>query len=84
MKCQKVYCKKCINNWKKKNSKCPSNCNPPNYQDCLGKKDILSILNFKCKKCGQPINYFDVKKHHKEEFDDKMLIFPKIIDFLNN
>jgi hypothetical protein len=64
MKCQKVYCKKCIEKWKKKNSKCPSNCNPPNYQDCLGKKDILSILSFKCKKCGQSINYFDAKKHH--------------------
>lgn len=64
MKCQKVYCKMCIDNWSKKRVECPSNCNPPDYQPCLVKKDILSILNFKCKGCGTQTNYYDAKKHH--------------------
>ena len=64
MKCQKVYCKKCVDNWRKKNVECPNKCNPPDYQPCLVKKDILSILNFKCKGCGTQTNYYDAKKHH--------------------
>ena len=28
------------------------------------KKDILSILNFKCKGCGTQTNYYDANKHH--------------------
>ena len=65
MKCQKVFCKKCIDDWRKKNEKCPNpNCKSPNYQVCIGKKEILSILKFKCLKCGSQILYFDAKNHH--------------------
>ena len=64
MNCQKVYCKKCIDNWSKSNKKCPNNCEKPNYQECLGKKDILSKLKFKCSKCAGEIDYDDAERHH--------------------
>ena len=63
MRCQNVYCKNCTNDWLKKDNKCPNRCNDPNYKKCIGKNDILSKLRFKCKKCGQIVNYNDCNKH---------------------
>ena len=45
MKCQKVYCKKCIDEWKNKDDKCPNKCENPNYQKSLEKNNILCKLN---------------------------------------
>ena len=65
MECQKVFCKKCIEGWSKKNKNCPNDiCKSPKYQVCIGKKEILTILKFKCLKCGEQIGYFDAKNHH--------------------
>jgi len=73
MKCQKVFCKKCIENWKKKSEKCPNvNCNSPSYKECIGKKEILSILKFKCSRCGALIEYFEAKDHHDMCFPEKI------------
>ena len=60
-KCQKVYCKKCIDNLDKKSKKCHNS----NFQKCLIKKDILSKLKFKCQVCEDEIDYYDVVKHYK-------------------
>ena len=65
MTCQKVYCKKCIDNWSKNNQKCPNNCDKPDYQKCLGKNDILSKLKFICVGCKEEIGYDNAEKHHK-------------------
>ena len=72
MKCQKVYCRKCIEKWSKNNYQCPNNCNPPHYQNCIGKKEILFALKFKCKRCGNPINYNEAKTHHNICYPEKI------------
>ena len=63
MKCQNVFCKRCINDWTKKDEKCPNRCTEPNYQRCLGKNEILSKLKFKCETCGNNYNYEEAQKH---------------------
>lgn len=64
MKCQKNYCKKCIDNWNEKNKNCPEGCNVPNYQNSIGKNDILSQLKFRCVGCSKEILYDEAQKHH--------------------
>ena len=63
MNCQNVYCKKCIDDWSKKNNKCPNRCKNPKYKKSIEKCNTLSKLKFKCEKCGKEIKYDDVKKH---------------------
>ena len=38
MNCQNVYCRKCIEEWSKRNNKCPNRCDNPNYKRSLEKK----------------------------------------------
>ena len=64
MKCQNVYCKKCIDQWKEKDNKCLNRCENPNYQRSLGKKDILSKLKFKCLNCENEIEYEKIQTHY--------------------
>ncbi len=63
MKCKNVYCERCINNWSKKNNKCPNRCENPNYQICFSISKTLSKLNFNCKNCKKIINYNEMEKH---------------------
>ncbi len=72
MKCQKVYCKKCIDNLPQKELKCPNNCSQPNYQKSLGKNEILTKLHFKCEECGNLIKYDEAQKHHNSCSPDKI------------
>ena len=65
MKCQKIYCKKCINNLDLDNKKCPNNCIEPFFENCLGISEILSKLKFKCEKCEKQIEYNDAQNHYK-------------------
>lgn len=66
MKCQKTYCKKCIDDWKTKNDKCPNNCEKPNYDRSLEKNNLLSKIKFRCRKCFEEIFYDKVEKHIEE------------------
>ena len=65
MKCQTVYCKKCIDNWNEKNKNCPNNDDEPTYQDCKGRNDILSKVKFSCVGCRKEILYNEAEKHHE-------------------
>ena len=69
MKCQKIYCKKCINSLTSNNQKCPNGCLNPFFENCLGIIEILSKLKFKCKKCEKQIEYKEVQEHY--EFHSK-------------
>ena len=71
IKCQNVYCKKCADDWSKKSEKCPNRCDNPDYQKSIGKKDILSKLKFKCKKCGNTFQYENIEKHYNTCSSDK-------------
>ena len=73
MKCQKNYCKKCIDNWSEKCKKCPEGCNDPDYQNSIGKNDILSQLKFRCIGCDKEILYDEAQKHHETCCRDKNL-----------
>ena len=64
-KCQIVFCKSCISKLDNKGEKCPNNCTDPNYQNSIGKNEILSKLKFNCKKCSSIIPYDNVKNHQK-------------------
>ncbi len=64
MKCQNVFCKKCIDKYKENNSKCPKGCDDPEYQNCIGKNEILSKLKFRCVGCDKSIPYEEAEKHH--------------------
>ena len=61
--CQNIYCKKCIEDWIKKNKQCPSRCINPNYQKSLVKSELLSKIKYKCNECGKKLNYDSVKNH---------------------
>ena len=64
MKCKNVYCKQCIKDWSKHNTKCPNRCENPEYQNCKDLSQLLSKLNFNCKKCNNIINYNEMEKHY--------------------
>lgn len=65
MNCQNVYCQKCVDEWSKKDNKCPNRCENPNYKKSIEKNNILSKLKFKCEKCGEEIFYDNVGKHRE-------------------
>ena len=69
MVCQKVYCKKCIDDPNNKDKKCT--CEGANYQKCIGKNDILSALKFTCVGCSKEIKYDEAQKHHDSCCPDK-------------
>ena len=39
MGCQNVFCKKCIDEWLKKDERCPSRCKNQNYQKSIEKNN---------------------------------------------
>ena len=47
----------------KKEKKCPNKCKKPKYVECVDKKVILSLLQFRCQNCKEEIKYNDVQKH---------------------
>ena len=64
VKCQKIYCKRCIDFWKKINVQCPNNCRFQIYQKSTRRNNMLSSLKIKCVGCNSPIKYFEAKEHH--------------------
>ena len=75
MKCQNVFCKRCIDNRPNKDEKCPKNCENPNYQKSIVKNEILSKLKFKCIGCGNEIMYDNCEKHHSSCCPNKSINF---------
>ena len=63
MKCQNTYCKKCAEDWGKRDNKCPNRCENPNYQESIGKNEILSKLKFKCQNCDLEVDYNKALNH---------------------
>ena len=64
IKCQKVYCKRCIDIRTNNNEKCLNGCIEQDYEKYLLKNDILSKLKFKCLRCEQEIEYSNVQSHY--------------------
>ena len=74
MNCQNVYCKACIDDWKKKSIKCPNRCENPNYNKSISTSEMLSKLKFICNKCDNVINYDDMKNHSLTDCSKKKKI----------
>ena len=69
-KCNKCFCKICINNCKNSKTVCPFRCENPTYSDNKFVKNVLAILKFKCKNgCKTIIDYEDLEKHYGEDCD---------------
>ena len=69
-KCNKCFCKSCIDIYRDSEIKCPFRCVNPLYLENKFVNNVLSILKFKCKNnCGKIINYDDLEKHYEEECD---------------
>ena len=65
LNCQNNYCKKCIEDWKKKSTSCPNRCENPIYKNVIGKNRLISKFKFKCiKGCGEEILFDDIQKHY--------------------
>lgn len=79
--CQQNYCKVCIDEWKKKENKCPNNCNKPDYAKSVDKPGILAMLTFLCRNCKEEIKYNDVESHLKSGCK-KVKNPTKLIDFI--
>ena len=63
-KCQKVYCKRCIDKLDEHEKKCPNNCELPEFKISLDKNEILSKLKFICLGCEIEIPYNEAEMHH--------------------
>ena len=65
LNCQNYYCKKCIEDWKKKSPTCPNKCEEPIFKNVIEKNRLIIKMKFKCiKGCGAEILFDDIKKHY--------------------
>ena len=64
LKCQKVFCKNCIDKWNENDKNCPNNCQNPDYEKCNAKNEILSHFRFICVGCEGEIKYDEAENHH--------------------
>ena len=69
-KCNKCFCKMCIDNYANSKSICPFRCDNPLYNPNKFVENVLAILQFKCKNgCDKIIKYEELKKHYQEDCD---------------
>ena len=68
LECQNNFCKKCIEDWKKKDESCPNKCSAPVFKDVIGKNNVITKCKFKCiKGCGEEIKFEDIKNHYNSD-----------------
>lgn len=68
--CQNLFCKKCIDQWKRSSNKCPMRCNQPYLKLQDTPKNTMNLINkikLKCLKfadgCTEAISYENFFKH---------------------
>ena len=63
--CQNVYCKNCIEDWKKKGGGCPNHCEDAVFKDVIERNNNITKFKFKCiKGCGEEIPFKEIKNHY--------------------
>lgn len=70
-KCQNHYCRKCINEWKKKSNSCPVRCPSAVYEDAhILMRYILGETKFKCENfefgCSVAVAHKHIESHQRE------------------
>lgn len=61
-KCQKTFCKKCLNEVDKENHQCEN----PEYMESINANNLLLNLKYLCKNCKKEIRKGDIEAHLKE------------------
>lgn len=61
--CQVNYCKNCIEDWSKDHSRCPQDCEIPNYIKNIDKESIISNLKYRCNNCQEEVKYSQIESH---------------------
>ena len=61
-KCQKNYCKKCLEDFSKM-KKCPNDNKESEFKHSIMINEMLSKLKYKCKNCKEEISQSDIKSH---------------------
>jgi len=61
-KCQKNYCKKCLEEYSKM-KKCPNDNKESEFKHSIMINEMLSKLKYKCKNCKKEIIQSDIKAH---------------------
>lgn len=64
--CQHIFCKNCIDGWKKSHQECPFRCTNNTYMKSIRTNDLLQKLIIKCD-CNQEIKYENYFKHKENE-----------------
>ena len=73
--CEKVYCKRCIEN---NENKCPSECSESNFIVCNSKNELLSNIQYTCNNCSEVVFKNNINDHlklnckHKPKFDKRL------------
>ena len=63
--CQNYYCKKCIEDLKKRSETCPGECEKSIYKNVIEENRLITKMKFKCiKGCGAEILFEDIKNHY--------------------
>ena len=65
-KCQKNYCKKCLEEYSKM-KKCPNDNKESEFKHSIMINEMLSKLKYKCKNCKKEIIQSDIKSHLEEK-----------------
>ena len=65
LKCQKVFCKRCVEKINENDGINQHNCEEPDYKKSLDKNEILSKLKFFCVGCEAQIVYSEAERHHE-------------------
>ena len=67
LKCQKYFCKNCVENLEAINNN-SHKCDNPDYQNILGKNNMITKFKFKCiKGCGKEIPYEEINCHYNSD-----------------
>lgn len=66
--CENVFCRSCIEEWKKKSNTCPYKCPDFSLKENKVFNSLIANLKFKCPRgCGQVIPYPDLIEHYKSK-----------------
>ena len=68
LKCQNRFCKKCMEQLKESEYKCPGKCEDPNITEVTEKNNYIKKFKFKCiKGCGKILKYEEIEFHYIED-----------------
>lgn len=69
IKCDESFCKKCLDDWRKKNDSCPTCRNKPIETKQINKKyaAMLRKVQLFCNECKEPLSYEELTTKHFDQ-----------------